>query len=62
MQFSSIHTQSGVMQSVLKFQGQDQWNSISLVPEKLDIRLNPTDGLGREHRCTELPGTHIREK
>ncbi len=34
MQFSPIHTQSGGMQSILKFQWQDRWNSIGLVLEK----------------------------
>ncbi len=34
MQFNPIHTQSGEVQSVLKFQRSDQWNFIGLAREK----------------------------
>ncbi len=37
--------------SVLKFQRPDRWNSISLVPEKLFIRLNP---MNRQSRVPEV--------
>ncbi len=37
MQLSPIHTVSGGVQSVLKFQLRDRWNSIGLVPEKSAI-------------------------